>query len=176
MVLKESQQKEKATNWGVSILFVLFWTIAFLIGCQSSKRYIDSKGYEVIHHRQKESNEHVPLLVHGTVTVSETGKKVPFATLDFESKTGHVYRVKADKNGNYSIALNEKYFEGAVNVEGRGCSFKVEDIFFGYSDASEFNVRLYNYDKPGNFVVLDKDAIISIRNMNTHQDSVTKNK
>ncbi|MBE8712682.1 hypothetical protein [Sphingobacterium hungaricum] len=170
MEFKMLHQKEK--NWVVNSLSMSLVMILLLSACQSTKRYLNSRGYEIIHHNQDKSVQHVPLLVHGKITISETGKKVAFATLRFESNKGKVYNAKADKSGFYSIKFDKEYFEGNVDVEGNGSSFTVEDIFFGYSDASEFNIMLYNYDKPGNFVVLNKNDIISIRERSAKGDSL----
>lgn len=170
MELRMSLQKEK--NWAANSLSICLGIICLFSACQAEKRYLNSKGYEIIHHSQDKSVIHVPLFVHGKVTISETGKKVAFATLRFESKKGKIYQAKADKRGFYSIKFDEKYFEGNVNVEGKGSSFMVEDVFFGYSDASEFNIKLYNYAKPGNFVVLNKNDIIFIRERSAKEDSL----
>lgn len=170
MEFKMLQQKGK--NVDVNNLIRSLVIILILSSCQGTKSYINSKGYEIIHHTQDKSVQQVPLLVHGKVTISETGKRAAFATLRFDSRKGKIYNAKADKRGFYSINLDEKYFEGNVNVEGKGCSFMVEDVFFGYSDASEFNIKLYNYDKPGNFVVLNKDDIIFIRERSATKDSL----
>lgn len=170
MEFKILHQKEK--NWAVNSLSICLGIILLLSACQETKRYLNSKGYEIIHHTQEKSDKHVPLFVHGKVTISETGKKVAFATLRFESRKGKIYNTKADKSGFYNIKFDEKYFEGNVNVEGNGSSFLVEDVFFGYSDASEFNIKLYNYDKPGNFVVLNKNDIIFIRERSSKEDSL----
>lgn len=170
MEFKMLHQREK--NWAVNSLGICLGIILLFSACQAEKKYLNSKGYEILHHTQDKSVKHVPLFVHGKVTVSETGKKVAFATLRFESRKGKIYKAQADKRGFYSIKFDEKYFEGNVNVEGRGSSFMVEDVFFGYSDASEFNIKLYNYDKPGNFVVLNKNDIIFIRERSAKEDSL----
>ncbi|GHE29779.1 hypothetical protein [Sphingobacterium griseoflavum] len=164
--------RQKAKNWAVSGFGLCLGVSLLFSACRVGKRYHDSQGYEIIHHTQDKSGKPVPLLVHGKVTISETGKKAAFATLRFESKKGKIYKTTADKWGFYSIIFDEKYFDGNVDVAVRSGSFMVEDVFFGYSSASEFNIRLYNYDKPGLFVILNKSDIIFIRERSAKEDSL----
>ncbi|MFD2596845.1 hypothetical protein [Sphingobacterium griseoflavum] len=164
--------RQKAKNWAVSGFGLCLGVGLLFSACRAGKRYHDSKGFEIIHHAQDKSVKNVPLLVHGKVTISETGKKAAFATLRFESKKGEIYKTTADKGGFYSMIFDEDYFEGNVDVEVRGGAFMAEDVFFGYSSATEFNVRLFNYDQPGNFVILNKSDIIFIRERMAKEDSL----
>lgn len=161
---------QKVKSWAASGITICLGLILLLSACQGAKRYLNSKGYEIIYYSPTENADDNSVLVHGRVTISETGKNAAFATLHFESKKGKIYETKADKNGFYSVRLKEKYFNGTVTAKGRGSSYIIEDMFF--SDACEFNIRLFNYDKPGNFVELTKSDLIFIKDEKAREDSL----